>query len=104
MFGLISPFWPAPRDEKLPTLLLMSYAPAEKLLTRLPGEPLVWQFGPLLPLDHMPKIPDAVQALVTSSMNGSFDGAVVPHELLMMFGRLPASGFAPSRSVGSSIH
>ena len=29
MFGLISPFCPVPRDEKLAMLLLTSYAPAE---------------------------------------------------------------------------
>ena len=74
------------------------------MLARLPGEPLVWQDGPLLPLDQTPKMPEAVQASVTSSMNGSLDGAVVPHELLMMLGRLLASGFCPLRSVGSSIH
>jgi hypothetical protein len=29
MLGFSSPFWPAPRLEKLAMLLLMSYAPAE---------------------------------------------------------------------------
>ena len=57
-----------------------------------------------MPLAQAPKMPDAVQALVMSSMNGSFEGCVVPHELLMMFGRLLASGFCPARLVGSSIH
>src|SRR3954451_9079604 len=58
----------------------------------------------MLPFAHAPKMPDAVQALVTSSMNGSLEGEVVPHELLMTFGRLLASGFWPARLVGSSIH
>ncbi len=49
-------------------------------------------------------MPESFQALVMSSMNGSFDGWVEPQELLMMFGRLLASGFCPARSVGSSIH
>src|SRR5882757_6685201 len=49
-------------------------------------------------------MPEAVQASVTSSMNGSFEGAVLPQELLMTFGRLLASGFCPARLVGSSIH
>ena len=58
-------------------------------MIRLPGEPLELQPSvPLLPLAHMPKMPDAVQASLMSSMNGSFDGSVLPHELLMMFGRL----------------
>jgi hypothetical protein len=74
------------------------------LLARLPGEPLLRHPGPLLPLAKTPKMPDAVQASVMSSMNGSLEGCVVPHELLMMFGRLVASGFAPVASVGSSIH
>ena len=74
------------------------------MIVRLPGEPLVWQPGPLLPLDHAPQIPEAAQAFCTSSMNGSLLGTRVPHELLMMFGRLVTSGFSPSRSVGASIH
>ena len=49
-------------------------------------------------------MPEAAQAAWMSSMNGSLDGIWLPHELLMMFGRLLASGFCPSRSVGSSIH
>src|SRR5687768_13835562 len=49
-------------------------------------------------------MPDAAQASVTSSMNGSLDGCREPQELLMMCGRLPASGLAPVESVGSSIH
>src|SRR5215510_5036738 len=74
-------------------------------MIRLPGEPLELQPSvPLLPLANMPKMPEAFHAAVISSMNGSFDGAVLPHELLMMFGRLLASGFCPLRSVGSSIH
>ena len=57
-------------------------------MIRLPGEPLVSQAGPLLPLDHEPKMPDAAQASSTSSMNGSLLGTCEPHELLMMFGSL----------------
>ncbi len=49
-------------------------------------------------------MPDAAHAFVTSSKKVSNDGWVVPQELLMMFGRLLASGFAPVWSVGSSSH
>ena len=49
-------------------------------------------------------MPEFSQASSMSSMNGSLDGSVEPHELLMMLGRLLASGFWLSRSVGSSIH
>src|SRR6478609_11064314 len=73
-------------------------------MVRLPGDPLVWHAGPLLPLEKLPKIPDAAQAASTSSMNGSLLGSSVPQELLMMSGRLLTSGFSPSRSVGASIH
>src|SRR6478609_5337760 len=73
-------------------------------MVRLPGDPLVWHAGPLLPLEKLPKIPDAAQAASTSSMNGSLLGSSVPQELLMMSGRLLTSGFAPARSVGASIH
>src|SRR6201991_3700960 len=73
-------------------------------MVRLPGEPLVAQSGPLLPLDQVPKMPDAFQAISMSSMNGSLLGSIVPHELLTMFGRLVMSGFSSSRRVGASIH
>ncbi len=73
-------------------------------MIRLPGDPLVWQFGPLLPLDQVPKMPEAAQAISMSSMNGSLLGTLVPQELLTMLGRLVMSGFSPSRSVGASIH
>ena len=43
-------------------------------MIRLPGEPLVWQAGPLLPLDQVPKMPEAAQASSMSSMNGSLLG------------------------------
>src|SRR5690606_3587322 len=73
-------------------------------MIRLPGDELLWQLEPALPLAKTLKMPDASQAALMSSMNGALEGPSVPQELLTMFGRLPASGFSPSRSVGSSIH
>ena len=43
-------------------------------MMREPGEPLVLQAGPLLPLDHWPQMPAAAQAFWMSSMNGAVDG------------------------------
>src|SRR5688572_3059224 len=73
-------------------------------MPRLPGEPAVWQLGPLLPLDQMPRMPAAAQAVWMSSRNGSVLGFRVPQELLTMFGRLAGSASDPSTRVGASIH
>ena len=65
---------------------------------------MLLQLGPRLRLDHVPKMPESIQACWMSSPNGSVGTPETPHELLMMLGRLDASGFSPSRSSGSSIH
>ena len=46
----------------------------------------------LRPLAELDERPEAAQARVTSSMNGSLDGSRVPHELLMMSGASSVPG------------
>ncbi len=57
-----------------------------------------------MPFDHWPKMPEASQARITSSMKGSLLGELVPHELFTMCGRFAAFGLEPLSLVGASIH